>query len=355
MSIDVLRATEQDRDRWRRCVESSPQATPFHRLDALSTLDDHVDADLHLLLGLNGAEPVGALPVFVSRSGVSTAVRSPPRLLKSLPLGPALANLGKVKPRKAERYRAEFVEGALELIDDLFDPDAVHLRTDTRFDDVRPFRWNGLDAAPYYTYEVDLRPGADTVIEGFSGDARSNVRNTDPDRYEIRTGDAGDAAFVIDQVRRRHDEQDAEYRLFPSFVTDLYERLPDDWMRVYVCEVDGERATGMVTLEHGDRTYRWQGGVRTDVDVPTSDLLDWHIMQSAMDRDVEYYDLVGANLRRLSQYKSKFGPELRTYYNVRRREGLGAAVGDLRSAFRGFRDGMPFDVGASPAASKDGR
>lgn len=317
MGIDVRMAADEDDATWVRCLESSPMATPFHHPEALSVVDAHSDATLHRLLGMNGAEPLGVFPVFEVNRPFVTLVRSPPWILRTMPLGPALANLEGMKPRRAERYRQQFVDDSFDLLEEALEPDGFHVRTDTRFDDTRPFYWRGLDPTPYHTYLVGLRRSTDEILAGFSSDARKNVTDADTDRYDVTRGDIDDTAFIIEQVQTRHDETQGSYRLTVDFVTDLYEALPDDLLRPYVITVDGQRVAGMVTLWFGDRVYRWQGGVRTDVDLPTSDLLDWHIMCEAADEDMDAYDLVGANIRRLSRYKSKFGPELHTYYDLR--------------------------------------
>lgn len=335
-NIDVRNVTDNERDDWNRCIDQSPHATPFHRFEALEILESYSDTELHPLLGYNGAEPIGVFPVFETQSGASTVIRSPPHLLESLPLGPALAGLGGMSTRKADRYRASFVSNCLDHVEERIAPDLVHVRTPVGYDDARPFRWSGLEVEPFFTYVVDLTPGPEEIMAGFSRDARSNIRGADESRYAIEAGDVADVEFIFEQLRERHAEQDKEYRIVPGFMPALFETLDD--VRAYVCTVDGERASGLITLESDDVIYRWQGGARTDVDLPTSDLLDWHVMRDAAERGVAGYDLVGANDRRLCAYKSKFGPELRTYYNVRQRGGLNAVATDLRRTFNTVRD-----------------
>lgn len=322
MAISIERTDRTDRDDWNRAVERAPYTNPFHQYEALEVLADHSDTELHPLVGYNGAEPIGVFPLFASDRGRWTTALSPPWLLKSFYLGPALLNLGKMKRRKAERYRRSFVEGCLDWVDDHLDAARLKFRADPRFDDVRPFNWNGFDATPYYTYVVDLTGDPETIMDRFSRDARSNVRNTDESRYSVREGDQDAVRRIIALVADRHAIQDEPYRLTPEFVVDLYDRLPDGQIRPYVCRVDGELATGLVVLEYGDTMYRWQGGVTPDVDVPATDLLDWHLVRAAHERGRTRYDLIGANIPRLCEYKAKFGPEVEAYYNLEKRSPL---------------------------------
>ncbi len=315
MTIEITET--DDGDEWNKHVERATHTTPFHRYEALDHLADAADAELRLLVGYKGQEPVGLFPIFETTTGPFRTVYSPPPHLEVYYLGPVLLDLGQLKQRKAERRHRRFIENSLELIDEEIDPDYVDVRTVDRYTDLRPFTWEEFDVSPSYTYLVDLT--ADDLLMQFSRDARSNVRSREDADCTIREGDTDGLETIIEQVRQRHEEQGKEYRLDPSFVTELSERLPDGCVRPYVCEHDSEIVGGIVTLEYGDTIYRWQGGTKRDVEFAVNDMLDWHIMQDAQSRGRTRYDLVGANLPRLCRYKSKFGPEPTAYYTAQRK------------------------------------
>ncbi|MEY7849619.1 lipid II:glycine glycyltransferase FemX [Natrarchaeobius sp. A-rgal3] len=318
MSVDVRRATEDDLAEWNEYVRRSPQGTICHELEALRVQADHADARLHPLIGFKGQEPVGVFPIFEIRKRFVTTVFSPPPHLRIPYLGPALLECASPKRRKRERRRQRFMDGCFEWIDEHLNPNYGHVRTATGFDDVRPFTWRGYDANPEYTYAVDLTRSKDDLLMTFSSDARSNVRNTDDDAYTVEVGDTEEIRLIYDQVRRRYESQGISFDVPLEFVTDLAERSENGHVRPYTLRVDDEFVGGILTLEYGPRTGRWMGGVRTDadVDVPTNDLLDWAIMEDGIDSGLETYDLVGADTRRINRYKSKFNPDLETYYSL---------------------------------------
>jgi hypothetical protein len=318
MSIDVTRADDIEPETWNSYVERSATSGIFHQHEALETIADHTGADLVRLLGRKGQEPVGLLPAFVLSKGPFRAVFSPPPNLRVSYLGPAFLNMGKLKRRKAERRRRRFVDGCFDWLAEEVGHRYLHLRTTSRYADVRPFQWNGCSVTQSHTYVVDLTPGREDVLMAFSSDARGNVRNTDRERYEITVGDRAAVERVVSMVRERYESQGETYGVPPSFVTDLYDGLPEGQFLPYVCRVDGEFVGGMLAHSFGDRVYRWQGGVKTDrdVDVPVNDLLDWRVMTDAMDRGLAGYDLVGADNQRINRYKAKFGPELKRFYSV---------------------------------------
>ncbi len=314
MGIEITTLT--DEDEWNQLVDRTAQATPFHRYEALEVIAEHSGATLHPYAGFKGQEPVGIFPVFEISKGPVSAAFSPPPDLKISYLGPALIHNGNLKRRRLERTNKRFVNGCLDEVQSTIDPKFSLIRTAIGYTDPRPFMWREYDSTARYTYVVDLTPSTDDILMEFSSDARKNVTNTDPASYEIFAGDRSDAIESIERTKQRHDEQDVSFNVTPSFVGDLYDHLPDDVFRVYVCEVDGEFCGGHITLEHGDTIYGWQSWGSMDASVPVNDLLEWTIMQDAKERGLTQYDLVGANHERISQYKSKFGQHLVPFVRV---------------------------------------
>lgn len=336
MSI-TIQSVDDELESWNNHLQGSSQATPFHLTAGLRLLEKQSGSTLHPLVGYKGEQPVGVFPVFEDQRGPFTLVDSPPKGTEVYYLGPVMLDVGQVKQRKIDRRTRRFINGALDWIDEHIDPDQIHIRTGDRYSDLRPFKDRGYDVSPYYTYVVDLTKDWDSLVMEFSSDARSNVRNTDESAYTIEEGTLEDARRIIAQVARRHEEQGKAYHITDEFVSTMFSSFPNDLVRAYVCRIDGEMAGGMITLEFGGTIYRWQGGAKTDVELPVNDLLDAHIMRDAMDRDLERYDLVGANTPRLCRYKAKFAPELRVYHGARKRSRRASLVSTVRRT-------MPIDV-----------
>ena len=318
--VTVRRATDEDLDRWNRFVERSPAGTCFHEHEALVVQAEHAGATLHPLVGYKGQEPVGVFPVFEVRKGPVRTAFSPPPHLRVPYLGPACLNLEKLSQRKREKRRERFLEGCLEWIDEELSPKYAHVRTAPAFDDPRTFVWGGHDVTPEYTYHVDLSVDEETLLGRFSGDARRNVRNTPDDAYTIEEGGLAEIHAIVDQVRERYESQGVDFDVQAAFVEDLYEHLEGGHIRPYVCRVDGEFVGGILAAEYGGTIGRWMGGVRTDrgAELPTNDLLDWHVMADGLERGLSTYDLVGGQTQRINRYKAKFDPTLVPYYSIER-------------------------------------
>lgn len=314
MTIDITTVT--DPDDWNEFVEQSPQATPFHRAESLDVMATHSDSRLHPYVGFKGNEPVGIFPIFeITKGPVSTAFSPPPELKISY-LGPALLNHTKQKQRRQEKTNSRFISGCLENLAETVDPKFTHFRTSVQYTDTRPLIWDGFEPTTRYTYMVDLSLSPDDLIMAFSSDARSNITGTDDDAYRISCGGKSEIRRTIAELQDRHAEQDVPYTITPEFVVDLSEKLPDDVFRIYTCCVDGNLVGGHITLEAGQTVYGWQSWGDRDASVPVNDLLEWEIMTTARGRGRSWYDLVGANNERISNYKAKFSPELRTYQTM---------------------------------------
>jgi CelD/BcsL family acetyltransferase involved in cellulose biosynthesis len=301
--------------RWNALRDRCPAATPFHRHELLTALADRAGATLHPFVARQDGRPVGLFPIFERSRGPVTALFSPVPDHKVSYLGPLLLDRDEWSQAERDRRRRSFLDASLSCFDDRFTPSYVHVRTTHGFEDPRLFAWRGFDVVPRHSYVVDLTPDPGDLLDAFSSDARRNVRDP-PDEVEIREGEHDAIERIIEQVIARHDEQDETYLVTPAYVQDLYDAAPTGVVRPYEVRVDGQFAGGMVTLEGGDTIYRWQGGAKPDADAPVNDLLDWEIMRAARDRGRTAYDLVGANNRRIADYKSKFAPELTTFYSL---------------------------------------
>lgn len=317
MSIWIEEVTEENREKWDAAVDQSPQTTCFHQYDALRSLERYFDAELHPLLGYVGQEPVGIFPVFEQVKGPFLLATSPP-LSVEIHAGPALLNFQKLKQRKAEKRHREFINRCVDWIDSELEPDHIEIKVTDRYTDVRPFIRRGFDVTPSYTYVLDLSPELDDLQKRFSSDARKNVRNTSEDAYTIREGGVEEIEALVSLVQRRFDELGEYHYLDSSLVTDLYAESDSVRVRPYTCRIDGKIVSGIIALEHGDTVYRWQGGAKPDTEIPATDLLDWRVIRDAKRRDKKRYDLVGAMIPRLCDYKSKFGPEPASVYIVRK-------------------------------------
>lgn len=336
MTIEIDTVDQSDRAEWNGYVDRSTAGTFFHRYDVLEVLERHASAELYPLVGYKGQEPVGIFPIFeVRKGGISTAFSPPPGL--GVPfLGPAHLNERKLKRRKLERRRKRFIEGCLEWVDEQAGPRYTRICTPVGYDDPRPFSWNDYDTTPIHTYLLDIERDEQELKGSFSKSLRRYLDPDDDDaeRFSIDEGGTDGIRFIHDQIRSRYEAQGRRYRVPLEFLTELFETLPDGRVRPYVAEVDDERASGIVIFEGDSTIYYSEGGGKPDLQFPINDLLHWRIIRDARARGIGTYDLHGAESPRISEYKAKFNPELRSYYELEKGTTLMNAVARLYKKYR---------------------
>jgi hypothetical protein len=330
MALEITELSRDEATTWNDALGRTAERTPFHRFEALEVLADHAGATLHPLMAYKGQEPVGLFPLFTLEKGPITAAFSPPPELKVSYLGPVVLAQPGMKPYSTEKRRRRLIDGSLSWLDEHHDPAYVHIRTAIGAPDPRPFDWAKFDETPRFSYVIDLDTDPETLKDRFSSDARSNVRDAQ-DACDVTEAGAAAVRRIITQVQDRHEEQNLEFPLTADFVEELYKALPEGYLRPYACRVDGEFVGGSLVLDDGERIYNWQGTAKQQTEYDVNDLLHWEVLQDASSRGVGAYDLVGANDPRLSRYKSKFAPTLRTYHSLER---SGPGVGTAARLYR---------------------
>lgn len=301
---------------WDWLCERADQSTVFHQSTVLAVLETYADATLHRLVGYKGQEPVGLFPVFELRRAGVTAVFSPPPQLGVSFLGPLSITDDQLKQRKRERRGKRFVDACLSWIEDRIDPRYIRICTVPEYEDVRPFVWADYDVSPQFTYEIDLTRDREAIKRSFSRTPRRNVEDELEVDFRISVGGTDDIRFVHEQIRARYEAQDKTYTVPPEFLVDLYDETPEVTVQPYVGRLDGDPIGGLLTFRDGDTVYFAQGGGKPLVDVPCNDRLHWRVMTDAKADGCIAYDLHGANTPRICEYKSKFNPDLRAYYEI---------------------------------------
>lgn len=305
-----------DADEWDELVERASAASVFHRSSVLDVFDRHTEGTGYRLIGYKGQEPVGIFPVFELTKGGITAVFSPPPRLGVPVLGPILFANEQLKQRKCEQRNRRFISACLEWIEETLAPSYVRVCTTTEYADVRPFSWEEYTVSPRFTYTIDLTRDRDAIKRSFSRTPRRNIDSDDGVDFHITTRSDDGIRFVHDQIQSRYEAQGKTYTVPLEFLVDLSEETSPRTVQTYVGMVDDEPTAGIITLRNSGTVYFSEGGNKPDIDFSCNDRLHWKVICDAKEQGLSLYDLQGANTPRICEYKSKFNPELRTYYEL---------------------------------------
>lgn len=314
VDLEVLDPTT-DAERWDRLVDRANGVNPLYRAAAIREQAEATGTHTHLLVGRIGQEPIGLFPVFEYSRGPVAAAFSPPPRSWSCYLGPAMVGTAALRRRTVDRRTDGFLTESLDWINEQIGP--IYSKYVLTLGDVRPFLSSGFDAEPALTYVVQLDCDEEELLDRFSRDARNKLSGTDVDTF-VEEGDEDAVEQIVEQVSDRYAAQGRPFHADPAYVRSLYTALGPDRLRPYVCRADGSFCGGILVLDAGSTRYRWLGGVKptTDVSVPVNELLDWQVMRDGLANGVNRYDLVGAGVSGINEYKAKFNPDIEPYYTV---------------------------------------
>lgn len=294
----------------------------FHTPEALSVMDEHVEAELQLFGGFKGQQAAALLPLFVRHTKLGPkVVFSPPPSIGVPYLGPILMPASP-KQKKQERLNQKFTDAVLDEIG-LEDSRVVfRMMCNPEYDDPRPYIWSDVTSSPNFTYRLDLEgKSIDDLMSQFSKSMRYEMRKgTDLD-VTVERGDIEGAKRIHEDIVERFEEQGTDSNLTWEYVRDLITAL-DDRARAYVARgPDGSYLGGIVVLYSNDTAYYWQGGASASYEnVSVNNVLHHRILTDVVEDppfdSITTYDLVGANTKRLCSYKAQFGGDLVRYYLV---------------------------------------
>jgi len=318
LGVEVKELEEYIGKHWDRLIESSPQATAFHQFDWLKIMEKHTDSQLILLAGFDGEEIFAVVPFFYEEKfgGLFRKLTSPPYPTGVPYLGPVFPHSHRWGKSGWERKSIQFQKGLDKYIRSRVKPHVVSICTSTALRDVRPFLWSGYDALPRYTYISEVSP-LSLAWSRVSSSTRRSIRRAEETISEFEQGDQEDYGFLIDSLERRYGEQGIQFDLSKDYLNDVYDQFSPSQLKVFVCRHSESIIGGLITLVYKDTISFWLGGVRPkNSKIDVNAFIFWKTLQWADQREIKYFDLLGANTPSISNFKSKLGFDLKTYFWV---------------------------------------
>ena len=106
-----------------------------------------------------------------------------------------------------------------------------------------------------------------------------------------------------------------------DYYLDIYDAYKDN-LKIFVAKVDGEIVTGSIDFQYRDTHYSWIGNPKPKNPISPSpnDLLIWESIRYAYEQGFRYYVTMNAagDKRLHSYYASKFDPELKVHFSVKK-------------------------------------
>ena len=314
-----------DKNAWDTFIDESPSGLLFHKWDYLHLTAKHTGSTLLLYAIHKGNEPVCAFPLFHRRVYGIDAIFSPPPLTVIPHLGCVMSrNFEGFKQSKKESTLQMVAEDIREVIEDL-SPNYLSIAFVPEFSDIRHYLWDHCSATIRYTYTIDLEQPLEAIWNSLHYKLRSKLKKED--RVGLRLERTNDTSVLHQLVTDRY--QDPTLDIPPikqEYLKDLVAAYPDQ-IGVYHLYSTEDEIVGAVAAQEYKRFLLWIGTPRIKSAHAGNEYLQWLLIQRAKAEGYPLFENMGANNRDLAFFKSRFNPDLVMYFEIEKKDALGAFSG----------------------------
>jgi hypothetical protein len=321
MTVETHIAYDNDAREWDTIISNSPHGTLFHYWKWLKITEKHTQSTLYPLIGTKDGIIVGAFPLFFQKKGPLRIVFSPPPHVVLFYLGPILSDWNKLNQEKRELNYIEFQKSVDIFIKNELKPHYVSISLSPNLQDPRPFTWSKYSSELHFDYVVDLSRGCDYLFKALHKKERQKLNRARKIGITVEIGGKNEYERILDLMEIRYAQQGKNVSESRQYFLDIYDEYKD-FIKVFIAKYKGEIVTGSIDLQYGDTHYSWIGNPkpRTNISPSPNDLLIWESILYAYQGGFQYYVTMNAagNKRLHSYYASKFNPELKTHFSVKK-------------------------------------
>ncbi|MDV2480888.1 GNAT family N-acetyltransferase [Methanoculleus sp. Wushi-C6] len=311
-----------DRDTWDTFIDESPSGLLFHKWDYLHLTAKHTGGTLLPYAVYKGDEPVCLFPLFCRRMHGLNAVFSPPPLT-------VIPHLGCVMSRGFEGLKQSKKESVLgmvagEIRDEIqaLAPNYLSVAFVPEFNDIRHYLWDRCTARVRYTYTIDLnRP-----LEELWGNLHYKLRNKLKKEANagLRLERSNDISTLHRLIADRYRDPSLDIPpIKREYLEDLVRAYPDRINTYCLYDAEDEVAAVVATQEY-KRFLLWIGTPKVESVHAGNEYLQWLLIQRAQAEGYRTFENMGANNPDLVFFKSRFNPDLTMYFEIEKKDSLGA-------------------------------
>ncbi|MDG6251420.1 GNAT family N-acetyltransferase [Methanocalculus sp.] len=328
MAIELKILKQNESPEWDTIIENSIHGTIFHRWDWLKIVEKHTNGTFYPIIGLNNTEPIAAFPLFVQKKYNLNMVFSPPPHVGMLFLGPVFREYELLKQDKKESYYTGFQKEVDNFLFNDISSDYNYFALPPNLADPRPFQWADYEIIPAYDYEFDVKLGKDVLWENLKKNARTDITRARKKGITIEIGHRDEFIAIYKLLQGRYRDQKRTVNVPLEYLLDIYNRFQNN-IKILVAKYDGELITGSVKVYHRNTEYSWIGSPKPSIEISPSPnpLITWEEISHACDKGLDTYLQMGtAGNHRLSNYFTKFNPNLKLRFIVKKRSRFASLV-----------------------------
>lgn len=314
-----------DKDVWDAFIDESPSGLLFHKWDYLHLTAEHTKSILLPYAVYKGNEPLCAFPLFLKRMHGISAIFSPPPLTVIPHLGCVMSrNFEGLKQSKKESTLQLIAEDIREVVEE-HSPNYLSITFVPEFSDIRHYIWDRCDASIRYTYTVDLDQSLDAIWGNLHYKLRSKLKKANEAGHRLER--THDTSILHRLIAERY--QDPSLDIPPinqEYLEDVVAAYPDQIGVYYLYDAEDE-IIGAVAAQEYKRFLLWMGTPKIESAHAGNEYLQWLLIERAKDEGYSVFENMGANNRDLAFFKSRFNPDLAMYFEIEKKDTLGALSG----------------------------
>jgi hypothetical protein len=317
MDINIKIANEEDKEIWNNIVLNSPHGTIFHTWEWLRITEKHSGYTLYPLMGLDGDKKMAIFPVFYKKNLFIKSVFSPPPKTAIPYLGPVFAEYNELKQNKREGLYFEFQKEVEEFIKTKLRPHYSFISISPGLLETRPFGWSGYQVEPKYNYSINLLLGEERILAGFTKNLRQTLKVSEKAGVTVESGGEEELRRIYDMLAENYRKQKRKLPITLEYVLDIYRAFYPEHMNIFVAKHNHKTVGGMIDVHYKSKVYGWIGNTKnSNTEYDINELIQWKAIHLGCKDGLTEYEIIGANTPRLSQFKTKFNPELSIYFNA---------------------------------------
>jgi len=318
MSVEII----SDKETWDNFVLTNPHSIVFQKWEILKIIEKYSGYSLLTYAVYDEKKSIiGICPLFLKRiGGLKYLFSQPPEAgipYIGILLNPAYYTSTQ---HKKEHIFKIFVDELNRKISEM-SPNFISLSLLPDISDIREFLWNGFQVKVNYSFVVDIDRDLDAIWNSFNKNCRRDIRSSDIQRLQIEQTVDTEKFFSV--MTRRYNEQHLPFPFIsPEYMRQLLMEEPDN-IKCYFLKYNDEIVNLKLIYTSQQRVVLWKGGVNLNRDLHSNEIFIWEIIKRARDEGFKELELQGANIGRLSRFKSKFNPQLEQYYTIEKMDILG--------------------------------
>lgn len=205
-----------------------------------------------------------------------------------------LADLRKGADELSKKYKAFVLrmEPDIEKTDEEFRKIATELGFKIK-DDSKDFK---DEIQPRFVFQLDLRgKDKDQIFSEFQSKTRYNVRLAGKKGVEIKEGTKDDLK-IFHKIMVETGKRDNFLIRSLSYFEKMYDELAPNHMKLLMSYHDGEPISGIIPIMYGNKVwYLYGASSNTKRNLMPNYLLQWTMIQEAIDRGADMYDFRGVS------------------------------------------------------------